>query len=316
MAKMKTIYLQHPHQLQKEKQKSTVCALGYFDGVHLGHQKVIETAMTIAKQQQLQSAVMTFSPHPAVVLGKVDSIPAITPLKEKELAIEALGVDILYVVKFDDSFSKLTPQQFIDEYIIGLSIKHVVAGFDYTYGRFGKGTMETMAEQSRDQFDITTIKKVEKDSDKISSTSIRADIQAGQVESLPQTLGRYYRMAGTVVTGEKRGRTIGFPTANLKVSDEYVLPKEGVYAVRIRYENEWYNGMLNCGYKPTFHENREELTIEVHIFDFNQDIYGEQIIVEWRKRIRDEKKFTSVEELTKQLSADKQRVIQYFQFAI
>ncbi len=316
MAKMKTIYLQHPHQLHKEKQKPTVCALGYFDGVHLGHQKVIETAMTIAKQHKLQSAVMTFSPHPAVVLGKVDSIPAITPLKDKELAIEALGVDILYVVKFDDSFSKLTPQQFIDEYVIGLSVKHVVAGFDYTYGRFGKGTMETMAEQSRDQFEITTIEKVEKDSDKISSTSIRTDIQAGQVASLPQTLGRFYRMKGTVVTGEKRGRTIGFPTANLQVSNEYVLPKEGVYAVRIRYENEWYNGMLNCGYKPTFHENEDELTIEVHIFDFDKDIYGEQMVVEWRKRIRDEKKFSSVEELTKQLSADKQKAIEYFQFAI
>ncbi len=313
---MKTINLQHPHGLNRDELQNTVAALGYFDGVHLGHQKVIQTAKAIADENKWQSAVMTFHPHPAVVLGKADRIPAITPLAEKEKAINKLGIDLLYVVRFDEAFSRLSPQQFIEDYIVELSIKHVVAGFDYTYGRFGKGTMATMQTDARGRFDVTTVEKVEKDNEKISSTLIRSMIGSGEVEKLPQYLGRYYEMSGTVITGEKRGRTIGFPTANLSVSSEYVFPKKGVYAVKVKYENRSYNGVLNIGYKPTFHDHLPEPSIEVHILDFDQEIYGERLVIEWRKRLRDEKKFNSAEELIEQIKKDKREAEAYFQFAI
>lgn len=315
MANLKTIYLEYPIN-QKLERKDTVVALGYFDGVHLGHQTVIESAKSIAKKNGWLSAVMTFHPHPAVVLGKVERISAITPLPEKEKVIKEHGIDILYVVSFNEAFSKLSPQQFVDEYLIGLSVKHVVAGFDYTYGRYGKGTMATMPEHSRGQFDVTTIEKVEKNNMKISSTLIRSLIEEGDVEVLPEYLGRYYEMTGSVVTGEQRGRTIGFPTANLSVSPEYVFPKKGVYAVKVKYNDNSYNGILNIGYKPTFHEQLPEPTIEVHIFDFNENIYGEQLTIEWRKRLRDEKKFHSVDELIEQIHKDKKVAETYFQFAI
>lgn len=312
MAILKTIYLEHPHEMIKQELKETVIALGYFDGVHLGHQKVIQTATKIAAEHNWLSAVMTFHPHPAVVLGKAEQIRAITPLSVKEKLIENLGVDILYIVKFNESFSKLTPQQFVDEYIIDLSVKHVVAGFDYTYGRFGKGTMETMPEHAHGQFEVTTIEKVEKNDEKIGSTLIRTLISEGQVEQLPQYLGRFYEMTGTVISGEKRGRTIGFPTANLSVSPEYVLPKKGVYAVKVTYKDRSYNGILNIGFKPTFHEQLPEPSIEVHLLEFNEDVYGEQLTLEWRKRLRDEMKFASVDELVAQINQDKVDAEAYF----
>lgn len=312
---MKTIHLEYPIN-QKLEQKDTVVALGYFDGVHLGHQTVIRTAKSIAEKNGWLTAVMTFHPHPAVVLGKAERIPAITPLFEKEKIIKELGVDILYVVTFNEAFSKLSPQQFVDEYLIGLSVKHVVAGFDYTYGRYGKGTMATMPEHSRGKFEVTTIEKVEKNNVKISSTLIRSFIGEGNVDVLPEYLGRYYEMTGRVVKGEQRGRTLGFPTANLSVSPEYVVPKTGVYAVKVKYNGKIYNGILNLGYKPTFHEQLPEPTIEVHIFDFHQNIYGEQLTIEWRKRLRDEKKFSSVDDLIKQIHEDKKAAETYFQFAI
>lgn len=316
VATMKTITLEHPHHLNRQSLQDVVVALGYFDGVHLGHQKVIETAKKIAQKNGWLTAVMTFDPHPAVVLGKVEQIAAITPLEEKEKVMKDLGIDILYVVTFNEAFSQLTPEQFVEDYLIDLSVKHVVAGFDYTYGRFGKGTMATMPEHARGQFEVTTVQKVEKNNEKISSTLIRSLIREGHVEELPHYLGRYYVMNGTVVTGEKRGRTIGFPTANLSVSSEYAFPKKGVYAVKVIHKDKTFNGILNIGFKPTFHDHLPEPSIEVHILDFDQDIYGEQLTIEWHKRLRDEKKFNSVDELIAQIHKDKQEAETYFQFAI
>lgn len=144
---------------------------------------------------------------------------------------------------------------------------------------------------------------------------IREHIKAGEVEKLEHYLGRHYEISGTVITGEKRGRTIGFPTANLSVSENYLLPKKGVYAVRLKVGNEWHNGVLNIGYKPTFHKDLAEATIEVHLVNFNEDIYGEQVILEWRKRIRDEKKFENVDALIAQIKQDKKEAMNYFKVA-
>jgi riboflavin kinase/FMN adenylyltransferase len=311
---MKTKFISHPHHMKKEDFPPTVMALGYFDGIHLGHQKVIGTAANIAAEKGYKSAVMTFHPHPSVVLGKKEQhVQFITPLKEKERIIARLGIDYLYIVEFTPSFAELLPQEFVDQYIIGFHVKHVVAGFDFTYGRLGKGTMETLPFHAREQFTQTVIPKLTLEGEKISSTYIRHLLKSGDVESLPRLLGRFYEVEGTVIGGEKRGRTIGFPTANIELTDDYLLPALGVYAVRIKIGAETFEGVCNVGYKPTFHKKQEgKPNIEVHIFDFARDIYGETVTIEWHARLRSEQKFSSVEQLVAQIERDKEKAEAYF----
>jgi riboflavin kinase / FMN adenylyltransferase len=310
---VKIIYLTHPHTLNKDQIEPTVMALGFFDGVHLGHQKVIKTAKETATKLGIKSAVMTFHPHPSVVLKKENRhIQYLTPMKDKERVIEELGIDTLYVVKFDELFASLEPQQFVDEYIIGLHVKHVVAGFDYSYGRLGKGTMETLPFHSRNQFEQTVIGKVEYEQEKVSSTLLRQLIKEGQVDKIPTILSRHYKVEGVVVDGDKRGRTIGFPTANVLVEDEYLMPPVGVYAVKAKVHSKWYDGMCNIGFKPTFHNDLKKATVEVNIFDFDQDIYHERVEIEWHYRIRSEKKFNGIHELINQLQEDKKQIETYF----
>lgn len=313
---MKVVYLEHPHSHTKEECMPAAVALGFFDGIHLGHQKVIKSALSKAKELGLASAVMTLDPHPSVVLRRtVQHVRYITPLSEKIRLLASLGVDILYVVKFDMSFASLVPQDFVDQYIIGLNIKHVVAGFDYSYGSLGKGTMETLPFHSRQQFDQTVVEKYTANDLKVSSTYIRGQLNEGKVEELPQTLGRYYQVRGKVGHGEKRGRTIGFPTANVMLEDDYVIPRTGVYTVRMYVRGAWVNGVCNIGYKPTFHEQENENlpSIEVHLLDFDQQIYGEEVIIEWHICIRQEKKFSGIEELVAQIRKDKVEAEEYFQ---
>lgn len=309
---MKLIHLTHPHQWKEEE--PSVMALGYFDGIHLGHQEVILTAKRIAEERGLKSAVMTFYPHPSVVLRRAEAhVESITPLKMKEEIIANLGIDLLYIVKFDKAFAKLLPQQFVDDYIIRLQVKHVVAGFDFTYGRLGKGTMETLPFHARGEFTQTVIEKVEFQDEKISSTLLRGLIREGKMEQIPSILGRYYRVEGTVVHGDKRGRQIGFPTANVALNDEYILPPVGVYAVRLKVKEYWYPAVCNIGYKPTFEQDEKVLSIEVHVFEFQEDIYDECVEVEWHIRIRAEQKFNGIAELVAQIQRDKEKAQQYFQ---
>ncbi|WP_456275453.1 bifunctional riboflavin kinase/FAD synthetase [Bacillus sp. AK128] len=302
---METIYLSHPPRITSEQQSKKVMAFGYFDGVHIGHQKVILAAKEIATQQNVKSAVMTFHPHPSVVLRKEKAIHhMLTPLHEKIEAIKQLGIDELYIVKFTEDFSQLLPQQFVDEYIIGLRVLHVVAGFDFTYGKMGKGTMETIPFHSRGEFSHTVIDKIMLESEKISSSSIRELLNTGNVNNLPSYLGRFYKIKGTVIHGEKRGSTIGFPTANIELSDSYHLPKTGVYAVELFVKGKGYKGVCNIGYKPTFHEGLTEKSIEVHLFDFEQYIYGESVELFFHTRIRDEQKFNGIDELVSRIHED------------
>jgi riboflavin kinase / FMN adenylyltransferase len=311
---MKTLFISHPHHIKKEKLPPTVMALGYFDGIHLGHQEVIRTAVKIAAEKGYKSAVMTFHPHPSVVLGKKEKhVHLITPLKKKEQLIAKLGVDYLYIVEFTPSFAQLFPQQFVDQYIIDFHVKHVVAGFDFTYGRLGKGTMETLPFHSRGQFTQTVVPKLSIAGEKISSTYVRKLLKNGDVDQLPRLLGRFYEVEGTVVDGERRGRTIGFPTANIALNDDYLLPDVGVYAVKVKIGTDVFEGVCNVGYKPTFHTAREGMpNIEVHIFDFAKDIYGETMTIEWHLRLRSEQKFASVDELIAQIKRDKEKAQAYF----
>lgn len=310
---MEVIKLEFPLNIDKTEIPPISMALGYFDGVHLGHQKVILEAKKQADQKGLRSAVMTFDPHPSVVLGKNEKhVQYITPLAEKINLIEELGIDYLFIVHFTAEFANLLPQEFIDQYVIELNVKHVVAGFDFSYGRMGKGTMEILPFHSREKFTFTIVEKFTSGDEKVSSTRIRQYIINGRTTELPELLGRFYSTAGIVVHGDKRGRTIGFPTANVDTLDEYILPPLGVYAVKIKIDEDWYEGVCNVGYKPTFNKDTLKVTVEAHIFNFQKDIYGTEVTVEWHQYLRKEQKFSGIDELVAQIEKDKQNAIEYF----
>ncbi|WP_088105135.1 bifunctional riboflavin kinase/FAD synthetase [Halalkalibacter urbisdiaboli] len=311
---MDIIYLQHPIEASTLKKRKSVMALGYFDGVHNGHKQVIQTASQKAKDLGVDLAVMTFDPHPKEVLRQhTEPLRFITPLSDKIERINKLDVDTLYVVRFTEEFAKLTPQEFVDDYLIGLDVKHVVAGFDFTYGALGKGTMETLPFHARNQFSQTTVAKFKEGDKKVSSTEIRSLLNEGRVEDVSLFLGNDYSVRGVVVHGEKRGRTIGFPTANIELSERYIIPKIGVYAVEMKIRGKLYQGVCNIGYKPTFHNERAELpNIEVHLFSFYETIYGEEVEVIWKKRIRAERKFSGIDELITQIKLDREKAVDFF----
>lgn len=309
---MKTIHLKHPH--RSLKMPELVLALGFFDGVHKGHEQVILTAKKKADELGIKSGVMTFSPHPKEVLRKGANVQYLTNMEMKTQLIEKLQVDYLLVVEFNIPFSELTPQQFVDQYLIDLNVKHVVAGFDYTFGRLGAGRMETLPFHSRNKLTYSVVDKVEKNGEKISSTNVRQAIREGNIKKANDYLGRPYEMVGEVVQGEQRGRTIGFPTANIAVEKQSITPSTGVYIVQILVNNRWYDAVCNVGFKPTFHDNQEgSPTIEVHIFQFNESIYGKKVRVKWYEKLREEQKFDSVDELISQLHQDKKDGSAFFQ---
>ena len=311
---MKTIHISHPHDLKREDFPKSVMALGYFDGVHLGHQQVILAAKNTADREGVKTSVMTFHPHPSAVLKKgCEPKDLITPLREKIKIIEGLGADFLYIVEFSPEFASLSPETFIEQYIIGFNVCHVVAGFDFTFGKFGKGTMENFQEYAKGRVKSTAVAKYSNQDQKVSSTRIRSVIGAGDVEYAAELLGRPYYVKGIVIHGDKRGRTIGFPTANIGLSDTYIVPPTGVYAVKAEIDGASFNGVCNVGYKPTFYEKRPgQPSIEVNLFDFNREIYGSDIKIEWYKRLRSEKKFGSVGELVAQITKDKEEATRYF----
>lgn len=311
---METIQLTYPHNLKKEKISTSVAAIGFFDGIHEGHQAVIQTAVKKAKAKELKSAVITFFPHPSVVLKKgKETVHYITTVKEKEAFLSELGVDYLYIITFNKELSQLSPAQFLEHFIEGLHIKHLVAGFDYTFGHKGAGNMENIHTFLPDDVEVTVIDKVDYASEKISSTNIRAALKEGDVEKVHQLLGRPYFTSGVVVDGDKRGRQIGFPTANLQIEEDKLLPKLGVYGVYVYVAGKKYYGLLNLGVKPTFHDHLPKPSPEVYILDFEEDIYGEMIEVEWITFVREERKFNGIDEIVAQLTEDEKNIRKYFQ---
>ncbi|MBN6185782.1 bifunctional riboflavin kinase/FAD synthetase [Aneurinibacillus sp. BA2021] len=281
-----------------------VLALGYFDGVHLGHRRVIQKAIDIANSLGVRSAVMTFDPHPREVLGQSGYTQYLTPVEEKLAELDKMGVDIVYVVHFDISFASIYPEDFIDEFLMQLSPRHVVVGFDYTFGHRGKGTLFTLQNHANGRYGVDVVGPVNRFGEKISSTLVREYLYSGKLKEATQFLGRPYRVRGTVVHGEKRGRTIGFPTANLQLDAPYLVPRNGVYGVRATLDGKTYYGVMNVGIKPTFENERKEKSLEAHLLDFSGDIYGKSLDVEFLFFIREEQKFAGVEALIAQIQAD------------
>ncbi|ANU27990.1 riboflavin biosynthesis protein RibF [Planococcus versutus] len=312
---MKIIHLNYPNHVKPDFDTGPISlALGFFDGVHKGHQRVIGEAIYQAQQKDLKSAVMTFDPHPSLVLGgRKEEVFYITPMQQKMDILESMNVDYCFIVRFTSEFAKLTPEEFIEFFVKNLQAKHVTAGFDFSFGSKGKGDMRLMKQMSEDHYDVTVAEKLEENDEKISSTRIRELLKQGETAKVYHLLGRPFRISGTVVNGDKRGRTIGFPTANIEPELGAIMPSRGVYAVKIQVQDNNYNGICNIGYKPTFNNPEvKKQVIEVHILDFAKTIYGEMVEVEWYERIRDEQKFSGIEELKAQIQRDKETAQKFF----
>lgn len=282
-------------------------AIGFFDGIHKGHQAVIQEAVALSHANDKPAAVMTFTPHPTKLFHP--EAPERMYLMSREQKVEqlkALGVDQVFFVTFDWNLARLSPENFIDTFIVSQQIQHVVAGFDFTFGAKGQGNMSLMKTLSAGRFQTTAVGKVTEDGEKVASSTIRKQIEEGEVDAVVEALGHPFSTEGIVVDGDKRGRTIGFPTANLRVGPEIILPKNGVYAVYATIENEKIPGVCNVGVVPTF-TNGQNRSVEVHLIDFDQEIYGKTVRVEWIERIRDEQKFDSIDALIAQIGADKVR---------
>ncbi|MHA6258754.1 bifunctional riboflavin kinase/FAD synthetase [Sporosarcina sp. CAU 1771] len=301
--------LNFPENVAIETTKEYSLAIGFFDGLHKGHQAVISTAKRKADELGISSAVMTFDPHPSHLFAEgKNKVGYITQYPEKVRLLESMGIDALFIVSFDWSLAALSPHQFIETFIKGLHVKHVTAGFDFTFGSKGTGTMEDMDSLSDGLYGTTVVGKVTETDEKISSTRIRELLSEGNVEETAVLLSRPFRTIGVVVHGEKRGRLLGFPTANVQPDDNTILPANGVYAVRFTVDNVTYDGVCSVGVKPTFHElGKIAPIVEVFILDFDEEIYGKHVEVDWVQHIRKELKFDSVDGLIIQMKKDTER---------
>ena len=291
------------NELEINQKEDTVLVLGYFDGLHKGHQTLFKEARKIATEQGLKIAVLTFpeSPKLAFVRYQPELMLHLNHPEERAAHLENLGVDYLYLIDFTSHFSKNTAQEFFDKYVAALKAKAVVAGFDYHFG-----SDKRKAEELADYFDgqIVIVSSVNQDEEKISSTRIRETIQNGDVAKAHQLLGYPLSTRGIVVHGNARGRTIGYPTANLAPLDRVILPADGVYVVDVEHNGKIYRGMASVGKNVTF--EGDELRFEANLFDFAEEIYGDTIRIIWLDKIRDMVKFDGIEELVAQLKSDEE----------
>ena len=303
---MRSIRLSYPLNSEQIKVGPVVLAMGFFDGVHRGHQKVIQPAKKYADERHQPLAILTYDKLPAIVFKQLaQPVRYLTPLKTKLALFEKLGVDVTYVMDFTSDVAELAPQTFVDSVLCKLKPSMVVAGFDHTYGPAEIANMSLLPTYVHYRFDVQTVGKLADRTlaEKVSSTKIRQLIDEGYVSQANQLLGYEYRTTGIVVHGFARGRTIGFPTANVQWDVNERIPAIGVYAVRMWVQGRWFDGMASVGFNVTFGQNKQ-MTIEVNLFNFNHHIYGEHVIVQWVQRLRGEVKFANAEELVNQLRKD------------
>lgn len=274
-------------------------AIGNFDGVHLGHQKLIEEC----KRHGYKSAVLTFYPHPSVFLKKIPDYKLITPMEHKADIFSKMGIDYLIIVEFNEEIAKISKETFMS-WMKRMNIRSCVCGYDFTFGRQAEGTIVDLAKE----FEFYEVKKYIFDDVRVSSTYIRELIALGEIEKVNRMLGRTFSIRGTVNYGTQNGRLIGFPTANVDYKN-YFLPCNGVYFVTVQIDRVNYFGMCNIGNNPTFNYSYIR-KVEVNVFGLDDDIYGNSIEVFFHKKIRDEKAFASKEELVGQLKKDRQMCYQ------
>lgn len=276
--------------------------IGYFDGFHLGHQSLFNKTLTIAKQKSLKSALISFDPDPWVILHGVPNSNHLTTIHDRKVLAEKLGFDIWISIEFDKDMASLSPEEFINK-LKSISIQDLICGFDFKFGSKGIGTIETLISAQSDKFHVHIISEYKVDNEKVSSTRIKIALKNGNMELVKQLLGRYYQLKGVVVGGKQIGRTIGYPTANLQVNSEYVLPKMGVYAGYVIIDSLRYQAMISIGLNPTVKDDRI-VSIEAHIFDFDRDIYDKEVSFVYVQYLRPELKFNSLNGLIVQLKED------------
>lgn len=277
--------------------------IGVFDGVHRGHQALIGQVIRRGQALAGQSVVLTFFPHPRAVLAPDAPVSEITPVAEKLALIAGLGVDTVATLEFTRELSLLSAEAFIDLLLAHLNLKELWVGPDFALGHRRSGTVDRLTEiGSKRSFSVHTLQPVDIDGERASSSRVRALIAGGEVEQATWLLGRYPRLSGTVVVGERRGRTLGFPTANLSLPATALLPANGIYAVLAEIGGVRYQAVASIGVRPTFGSGAR--LVEVHILDFNRMIYGEQLVVDIVKRLRDEVRFPNVDALVEQMHSD------------
>ena len=295
---------------QYQKNPANVLTVGTFDGVHLGHQALIRNVVNRAKQKKAPAVVITFDPHPREVINPTsDGIRLLTTLSERASIMQDYGIYEMIVIPFTRDFSILSSEQFIREYVHDrIGVNEFVIGYDHHFGKDRQGSINTLKKLSGELgFSVHVEKAHEVRHVTVSSSVIRKLLEAeGDVSAAAEMLGRHYEVSGTIVKGDQRGRTIGFPTANLEPdSNRKVMPANGVYFVEVTLEKQRYQGMMNIGYRPTF-SGEQRLVPEVHLFDFNSMVYGSRMRIHFIRRIRGEHKFESVEALVEQLVRDRE----------
>jgi riboflavin kinase / FMN adenylyltransferase len=284
-----------------------VVTSGTFDGVHLGHQKILSRLREIAEQEKGESVVITFWPHPRLVLHPEDTaLKLLNTFEEKAELLKTQGIHHLIRIPFTKEFSQLSSQDFIDKLLVNtIGTRKLVIGYDHHFGKNREGTFEQLKLNGpKFGFQVEEIPRQDVDHIGVSSTRIRQALEAGDIETASHFLGSNYSLTGRVVIGDKLGRVLGYPTANIEIENKNkLIPADGIYAVTIKHEHNQYRGMLYIGIRPTI--NGVKRNIEVNIFDFNQEIYGESLSIYFHSHIREDKKFNDLEELKAQLHLDK-----------
>jgi riboflavin kinase / FMN adenylyltransferase len=295
--------------------RPSVATVGVFDGVHVGHQMLIREVVDEARARGATSVVVTFDRHPLELLSPKDAPQLITTLRQRAEAFEGLGVDVLLVLRFDDKFRQFPAEHFIERVLVeALGAVHLVVGANFRFGHGGSGTVEMLQELgAKHGFSVHVFSLLEQEKAPagVSSSLIRRQLAEGDVEHVAEELGRPFRLEGHVVKGAGRGRGLGIPTANLDVPDKMILPKVGIYAGYLEAEGERHPAVISVGYNPTF-EERDLPIVEVHALDFDADLYGRVIGVEFTHHLRDERKFESVDALIEQIRSDIARARELF----
>ncbi len=290
----------------------TVVTIGTFDGVHIGHQKIIDQLVTVAQEKNLESVVLTFFPHPRMVLQTDSDIKLINTIKEKERILKQFGVSRLEVNSFTKAFSRLTAQEFVEQILVNqLNVSHIIIGYDHHFGRNRNANIKDLKRFGL-QFGFTVQEISAQDINQVavSSTKIRQALHKGDIITANLYLNYNYQLTGTVIKGKGIGKTIDYPTANIKIEEDYkLIPKEGVYVVKTLIKGQQVYGMMNIGFNPTV--NGTKKSTEVHLFDFNDNLYGQNLSVSVLKRLRDEVKFDSIKTLKKQLQKDQENALNF-----
>lgn len=294
--------------------EETFVTIGTFDGVHYGHQKIIEKVVFEAQKAHKKSVVLTFFPHPRMVLQKDASVKLINTIDERAQLLEKIGLDYLIIHPFSKEFSRMTSLEFVRDILVNqLNISKLIIGYDHHFGKNREGNITQLTEYSHLYgFKVEEIPAQDIDDVSVSSTKIRRALDTGNLKTANHYLGYHFMLTGTVVNGKKLGGKIGYPTANIHVEESYkLIPKTGVYVVKSILKNQPVFGMMNIGNRPTVDGNYQ--TIEVHFFDVNQDLYGKKITIELLYFLRDEQKFDSIELLKNQLKKDEENAKNYLQ---